>query len=406
MNKQLFSILLIVFVGFIGISIAYPLFPPLFLFPDNGMVSASWTMGARSLLLGVTLAAYPFGQFVGSPIIGAISDKFGRKPVLMLSLAGTMVGYFLSAFALQQSLLWLLISSRFVTGLAESCLALAQAIIADNRQVNKHRGFGGIYMAASFGYVIGPLMGGFLSDQHLFSWFSTALPFYAATVLAGLALLLAYWTLPFKAPAAEISPRSFWRSFNIMGHWRDITQFTVLKYLLIAGLVYTLGVDLFYEFAPVYLAGFWLMKPAQIAAYTILLSLAIAAGSIWLPETLSRHYTSRRIVLFSMLFFAALLALMSASPAASWLYVLFTIIGLIIPLASTAINVQLSDHANELIQGKLMGLQWGLRMLGDACICLFGGALVMLSFVAPLCLGAIFGLFAASIYYTRVRISS
>ena len=82
-KQQLWIILLIVFIGFIGTSIAYPIFPPLFLHPEQGsIVPVTWHESMRGIFLGIALAVYPLGQFIGSPILGGCSDRYGRKRML------------------------------------------------------------------------------------------------------------------------------------------------------------------------------------------------------------------------------------------------------------------------------------------------------------------------------------
>lgn len=401
-ERQLYTILFIVFVGFIGISIAYPLFPPLFLNSDNsGLMANEWVASHRQLLLGLTLAVYPLGQFIGSPIIGALSDKYGRRRILLGSLVGTVFGYFLSALALSENSLLLLVTSRLFTGLAESSLALAQSIVGDLKDINKHRGFGSLMLAASLGYVIGPLIGGFLSDHHVVSWFNVSLPFYIATLLAMMTFVLAYYTLNETHNERSISTKSVWDQFNIWNHLRELTQNQLLKYLLISSLIFTLSVDLFYEFGPVYLTGRFEMNSAQIAIYNVLLSFSIAMGGIWLPVRLATKFSSRTIVIATTFIFSLILLAIIITSSMHSLLLLFILIGLMIPIPSTVMNVQLSDIAGQYLQGKMMGMQWGLRMLGDAIICLSGGFLIIYSVSFPLLLGIIAALLAIIIYSTK-----
>src|SRR5437899_299513 len=85
-KRQLTTILFIVFFGFLGISMPYLIFPALFLNPDYTILTQDWSPSSNALLLGVTLAAYPLGQFIGAPILGALSDDYGRKRLLSGSL--------------------------------------------------------------------------------------------------------------------------------------------------------------------------------------------------------------------------------------------------------------------------------------------------------------------------------
>src|SRR3990167_7194178 len=182
-RQQLWIILLIVFIGFVGTSIAYPIFPPLFLHPAHGaIIPAAWHENARSIFLGIALAAYPLGLFIGSPILGGCSDRYGRKRLLMLSLAGSAIAYFLSALSLQFNCLWVLLASRFLTGLMEGNFAIVRAMATDLSSISKYKSLGRINGISAIGYVMGPILGGFLSDTHVVHWFSFALPFFIASL--------------------------------------------------------------------------------------------------------------------------------------------------------------------------------------------------------------------------------
>src|SRR3990167_6466948 len=165
-QQQLFIILLIVFIGFMGTSIAYPIFPPLFLHPVHGsIIPDDWNQNSRNIFLGIALSAYPLGQFIGSPILGGWSDRGGRKDILILSLTGSTLGYLLSAIALYINSLWLLLLSRFITGLMEGNFAIVRAMAADLHSISKYKSFGKMNAVAGSGYVMGPILGGLLSDN-------------------------------------------------------------------------------------------------------------------------------------------------------------------------------------------------------------------------------------------------
>ncbi|RDI42078.1 MFS transporter [Aquicella lusitana] len=402
-NQQLYIILLITLMGFIGVSIAYPLFAPLFLNSASSiMVATPWAEKNRNLLLGLTLAAYPLGQFIGSPIIGALSDRYGRRSILLSSLVGTLLGYILSALTLRHGLLWLLIFSRFLTGLSESNIALAQTIIADLKDINKHKGFGGIMMAASIGYILGPMMGGLLSDNRLVSWFDVSVPFYAAAGLALLTLFLAYTALPETYKPTLTAQTAFWQQFNILQHLKEMLRNAALRFLLIACLIFMLGVDVFYEFGPVYLTAIWHMDATEIAFYTIILCLGLALSSGWLSHQLSCRYPLYQSILVSIISFCLLLSAIALAHSAQVVLVLYGVIGIAISIATTSLRVQISDTAGQHIQGKVMGMLMGLRMLGDAMLCLFGGALIHFSATLPLYLGVLSALIAATLYLFKV----
>src|SRR3712207_5300992 len=91
--RKLLPLYVVVFVGFLGYSLLIAVFTPMILRNDNGMLAASSSTAQRSVVLGVLLALYPLGQFLGSPVMGSLSDRFGRRPVLVASLTATTVLY-------------------------------------------------------------------------------------------------------------------------------------------------------------------------------------------------------------------------------------------------------------------------------------------------------------------------
>lgn len=135
-----------------------------------GMLAPSSSLTQRSLVLGLLLALYPLGQFLGSSVIGALSDRFGRRPILMGSLVATTVFYLGIATALSIQSLPLLLVACFLAGLSESNIVLAQSAVADTAdRADRNRLFGYVYLSASLAYVVGPLGGGQLADHALVS---------------------------------------------------------------------------------------------------------------------------------------------------------------------------------------------------------------------------------------------
>ncbi|RPI29160.1 MAG: MFS transporter, partial [Chloroflexota bacterium] len=112
--------------------------------------------GATPLIIGLLGAAYPAMQFIGAPILGRLSDRYGRKPVLLLSQAGTLVGFLLLGFS---NALWLLFLSRLIDGISGGNISTAQAAIADSTtEKTRTQGLGLIGAAFGLGFIIGPVI--------------------------------------------------------------------------------------------------------------------------------------------------------------------------------------------------------------------------------------------------------
>lgn len=135
-KRQFWVILTIIFLGFLGISMPYLIFPALFLNPAYSILPTGWSQSSHALFLGITLAAYPLGQFIGSPILGALSDDYGRKQVLAGSLIVSAIANLFTGFAIDWHFLGLLIASRFIAGIMEGNIAIARVMATD---IKKHR---------------------------------------------------------------------------------------------------------------------------------------------------------------------------------------------------------------------------------------------------------------------------
>ena len=143
--KRVLPIICIVLVDLMGLSIIIPLLP---LFAAR--------FGATPFLIGILQAAYPTMQFVGTPILGGLSDRYGRKPVLLFSQLGTLAGFVLLGFANTLPLLFL---SRIIDGLSGANLSTAQAAIADSTtEKTRTQGLGLIGAAFGVGFTLGPII--------------------------------------------------------------------------------------------------------------------------------------------------------------------------------------------------------------------------------------------------------
>lgn len=177
MNKRLLNIGLIVLIDMLGFALIVPL---LTFFAD--------TFGATPLQTGLLVSSYALMQMIGAPILGRLSDRFGRRPVFLISIAGTFIGLLILGFA---SSLWMLFASRILSGLTAGNISVAQAYIADiTDEKNRARGMGMIGAAFGIGFILGPAIGGTLSV------YGFAVPAFVSSALAFINLLTVYFWLP------------------------------------------------------------------------------------------------------------------------------------------------------------------------------------------------------------------
>ncbi len=401
-KRQFWVILLIVFLGFIGISMPYLIFPALFLNPEYSILPASWSASSHALFLGITLAAYPLGQFIGSPILGALSDDYGRKRLLTASLLIAALCNLFTGFAIAWQHLGLLIVSRFAAGLMEGNIAIARAMAADLKTLSKHHTFGKINAATSIAYLLGPLLGGVMADKSLLESLTASTPFYSICILffclAGLTAIV----LEKTALSTPLVVRTVWERLNFIKRMSVLFSNKPLKLLMIVSTAFTLAVDIFYEFGPVHLTLKWILGPAQLSLYNGVLCLALAIGNGLLPALFSPQASRKAAILCSIGGLALFLIGIVVTNSTLVMLGLFALCGLVIGLAVTLLTVKISDSASDTIQGEVMGVQLSLRVLGDAVICLFGGVLLLLSSKLILMVAAAIAL-AAMAYYALKR---
>ena len=130
-TKIILIIFITVFLDMLGVTIVIPVIPALFFEADSLFFDVSFTMDDRSILYGLLVAAYPIMQFFGAPILGTLSDRYGRKPILSISLVGTLVGYLLFAYAILSANLWLLFVSRMIPGFMGGNIVIIMFLIVD-----------------------------------------------------------------------------------------------------------------------------------------------------------------------------------------------------------------------------------------------------------------------------------
>lgn len=278
----------------------------------------------------------------------------------------------------------------------EGTFSIVRAIAAEFTQISKFISFGRINTMAAVGFIAGPLLGGFFSDDQMVPWFSYALPFIFAVIASILALILAYKKLPSYQKTHEHQTMPIWRQLNIIRQFKLLfSNHPKLKHLLIISTIFTFSVDIFYEFGPIYLAGKWLMSPAQISIYTVILSMALALGASIIPRYLSKHISTKIILVSAMATTSLIFCCMVIFQYPIPMFLFFACAGLSITSVTTTISIHLSNTAHQSIQGEVMGAQVSLRTLGEALICMIGGFMIIVSLISPIILSCLAALTAA-----------
>jgi MFS transporter, DHA1 family, tetracycline resistance protein len=201
-KKALPVVLLTIFLDVLGVGILIPVLFPLIY---NIFIPAGYSRSESLVILGWLTAIFPLMQFLATPILGQLSDRYGRKPVLGFSLAGTAIGYIIFAYAIVTKNIPLLFVGRAIDGITGGNLSVARAVIADIiPPARRTQVFGMIGALFGIGFVAGPYIGSRLSVPNvsffgLFdtpSWFSPATPFWFCAILSAFNTMILLLRLP------------------------------------------------------------------------------------------------------------------------------------------------------------------------------------------------------------------
>ena len=347
-RKQLSALFLITFINLVGFGVVLPVFP----FFGN-MVSA--TPGETTL----AMAAYSFGQFVGAPLWGKLSDRYGRRPILIASLLGALLSYVIMAYARD---IWTLGFSRLFGGLMAGNIAAAFAYVGDiTTPEERPKAMGIIGAAFGLGFIFGPAIGGLIAGNTP-DLDDFALVGLASAGITGLAVLAAVFLLPeslteerraeAKAARADFTSGELLRA-------KPIIIALMLLVLLVIGsaalMESTLAFFAHDEFA-------WGPSDVGLAFAGVgLISAALQGGA---AGPLAKRFGSARMAILGVAFHAAGLALLAIAATSAVMIAGFATMAVGLGLFNPAFQTLCSDQTNDGDRGMVMGLTQGASSLG------------------------------------------
>lgn len=396
-----FPVLTVLFLGYLGFSLVLPLFPPLFLDPSLSFLDPHIPNQTRRILLGILFAMYPLGQFLGAPLLGKLSDKHGRKPVLIGSFTMMIPTYVGCALAITYSLPFLLFLSRFFCGLLEGNVVIAQAAVADisEGEKEKTKNFGYLTSFSSLAFFIGPLLGSMLADSDLFPYFHYDTPFWFAAlfIVFGLVIVLLFFQ------ETKIAEKNLSISLkNITSSFIDGIKLPELSSLFAIHFLLFLSIFFFINFFSSFLVSqfqFNILQIGQANAY-------LAFFLIFCPlifKQFSRYFPAYQTLIIGSFFFSFLLLLIASFPA-NWLLLAILpliAIGMAIGFAFPAILV--SEQVGKNIQGQALGTNLSIQVLAEALTALIGGGLFAIQDNLPFLVGSVLASLGSSLLFVFFR---
>lgn len=390
-NKPLLPIYFTVFLDMLGVGIAIPVLALLFLDPVHGLKIAG-TLADKTILLGALLASYALAQFIGAPIFGTLSDQYGRKKLLLLSLAGTFVGYLLFALGIIWGRLELLFIGRILDGFTGGNISIAMSAIADvTKPENRARNFGLIGMMFGLGFIIGPFVGGKLSDPSVVSWFSFSTPFIFAALLSLINIVLLFVLFKETLVVRRTS------KVNLLTGVKNLKKaFTHenLKVIFAVVLLWTFGFAFFTQFFQVFLYEKFQYTQSQIGDFFAYIGIWVAIVQGVLTKPVSKRFTPKQTLSFSLIGVSIIIFAYTLVPNSDWFLLLVPIMAICNGLSYPNTTALVSNSAGKDMQGEILGINQSIQSIGIAIPALIAGFIAVNGANVPVIVGSIL-IFAA-----------
>lgn len=315
------------------------------------------------LLNGVFVALWAGMQFLASPVIGSLSDQYGRRPVILLSCAGLAADYVLMALAPN---LWWLAVGRLVAGVTSSSFTTIYAYMADITEPEKlARAYGLIGAAFSGGFVLGPVLGGFLGE------FGPRVPFWVAGALSGVAFLYGLFILPESLPLEKRMPFS-WRRANPVGAMILLKRHAELAGLAVVNFLLYFAHHVFSAVFVLYAGLRYGWGPWQVGALLAMVGVLDMIVQGLLVGPASKRFGDRATMIFGLCGGAVGIALMGWAPTGvAFIVAMFP--NALWGLAMPTLQSLMTRRVGESEQGQLQGANMSVASIAGVASPLFFG---------------------------------
>ncbi len=376
-KRSLWIIVGITVLNAIGMTIVLPLFP----FLLEKYVASKDVPGVMSALVSVFAGC----TFFAAPVFGALSDRYGRKSILLISLLGSAMGYLLLGMG---GALWVLFLGRIIDGLTAGNQSALFAYITDATEpVERGKWFGYLGGAIGLGFMIGPTIGG------LFGVSSITLPFFITAGITIVSILCITLFLPESLPIEKRSKEITFKNFNTFSHFKEIFSLKEASALLIMGAFFYVGLNIWQFNANIFFKDVFLWGPTFIGGVFVLVGVCDILSRVIVLPRLLKIWDENTVGIIGLCGLAIGLGLLFLSPYFPSLFIIIAAVACIVlgeGLFDPSYNARLSVSAEESKQGLLQGINQSLQALYHVIVPIGAAAIYTLSHNAVFAVAALF----------------
>lgn len=369
--RVFFSLFIVLILDAMGFGLAFPIVGPLLLDPQAHLLSPHAPLLEVSFFYGLINAALFLSLLIGAPFFGDLSDKLGRKKVIILCLILIAVGYLISILGIHQHNLLLFIFGRCIDGFCAGSESIAQAAIIDiSTPERKTINLGLISVAGSLGFVIGPLLGGVFSDPSIVHWFYYDTPFIIASLLSLLNAILLFFSFRETRPLNKTVSVQLWRGLqSFAAAFREKS----LRQLSLIFLSFQIAWAIYFQIVSLLFAEKYHYSPKMIGFFYAYLGGIIAISLLFFVRFGLRFFKERQLLFITLLMaiIGTAFGLFIQKAWVPWVSSIFIATGM--GIAYTCVLSFYSSAVSSNRQGWVMGISNAVVAFSWGCGSFFVG---------------------------------
>lgn len=400
-RSPVLTVFLTVFLDMLGVGIVIPVLPALFIGTEHNILPPGFDAGQRSILYGYLIASYPLFQFFGAPVLGALSDRHGRKGMLQISLVGTFIGYLLFGWSILTGNLVLLFISRMLPGFTGGNISIIMSSLSDiATPENRTKYFGLVGMAFGLGFILGPAIGGFLADKDLVSWFNYATPFWFTAGLTVINIIVVQVLFQETLKEKRSTP------VNIFSGFRNIRRALAsptLGRIFAVSLLLSLGFSFFAQFFSVFMIQKFAYTERQIGILFAWVGFWLVFTQGFTVRKLATRFKPVQILRWSIPLLAVAIIAVILPGQAYWIYTINPLIATFQGLTSPNLTTLVSTSAGREEQGEIFGINQSMMAVGQMVPPIIAGYLNNLNGALPMVAAGILIAIAWLVFMSKYR---